>query len=466
MPTPARSSRSGSARPKRVAKPSKSPSGNRAGVPRPSRPGSKKTAPARRSIRTSTHVLRLSGLPPRTSQVVIGAGLLSEPHKALLTTLKGRQAALVAVDAGLGPSSVEPLFRLLDAHRIRWGVCVIKADEFEKSMSTAERLLTESARLRLDRGDLFIGVGGGIVCDLTGLAASLYRRGVDVVLCPSTLLAMVDASVGGKTGANLVVPNTSDVSGETQPGPKARLVKNAVGSFHQPVVVLADLLLLQTLPEREYRAGCAEVLKHGLIGGQAGDPRLLDWVVRHAAGLRERHLPTVAEAVHRSVALKTRVVQRDEREVSNDRGGGRMALNLGHTFAHVLEVLPGLTFSAPGSSGDHTGGPILTAGPLKHGEAVGLGLLAAAHLAETLRLHPRGLGAIVEAALSALGLPTRVSGLPPAAVLLDRMRDDKKTAGGRLRLIVPIRGAKVRVIENPDEQALSLAIGSLRQSTG
>jgi 3-dehydroquinate synthetase len=453
MPTPARSTRSGSARRRPTATPSTPPR-------LAQRPGSA------RGVRTSTLLLRFPGLPPRTSRVVIGPGVLTTPHTSLLAIVRDRRAVLVTVDAGLGPSAVEPLLRALDALRIRWGVCVIRAEEVEKSLSTAERILVEAARLRLDRGDLFIGVGGGIVGDLTGLAASLYRRGVEVVQCPSTLLAMVDASVGGKTGANLVVPNTSELSGEPEPGPRTRLIKNAIGSFHQPVLVLADLRLLETLPEREYRAGCAEVLKHGLIGGQAGDPRLLEWVVKHAAALRARQAPTVAEAVRRSVALKARVVQRDERELSTDRGGGRMALNLGHTFAHVLEVLPGLTFAAAPPQTELTGDSVLTAGPLRHGEAVGLGLLAAASLAETLRLHPRGLATAVETTLATLGLPTRVSGLPPSSVLIERMRDDKKTTGGRLRLIVPVRGAKVRVVENPDAHAVSQALDSLRQASG
>lgn len=380
-------------------------------------------------------------------QVRIGPGILPG---TLREFIPASSAAMVVIDAGLARSTVEPVLRVLDARKVRWGVGVVAATEADKSLTTVERLTTEAARLRLERTDHFIALGGGIVCDLAGLAAAVYRRGVPVVQCPTTLLSMVDAAVGGKTGANLTVP------GE---GPRTRLLKNAVGAFHQPSLVVCDVATLGSLCERELRCGLAECLKHALLGAMLGDRTLMAWLERHLPAIAALEPGVMCELVSRNVRLKARVVSRDERESADRADGGRAALNLGHTFAHALEPLQGLSWPDASKS---SGGVRVQVGPLKHGEAVGIGLLAAARLSEGLRLAPKGLSSSIHALLVRIGLPTTLDGLPPAAAIAEAMLDDKKVRAGRVRLVLPVRGGRVRIVENPPAAALHRAIDSLR----
>lgn len=395
-------------------------------------------------------------------EVRVGAGVL----EGALDGLKPEaRAVLVVIDAGLGKPLVEPVLRRLDRAKLRWGVCVVPATEADKSLLTAERGLAEAGRLRLERGDIVLTMGGGITCDVGGFIAATYRRGVRVVQCPTTLLAMVDAAVGGKTAVNLAVP--ADALSSTKP----RLVKNVVGVFHQPARVVCDVSTLGTLAPRELRCGLAECLKHGLIGAIVKDARLFDWTLANAARVLRGEARVTGELVARNVAAKARVVVADPFEEAQvpkgSRGtGGRMALNLGHTFAHALETLPGLSWQVRANPEQAVGASaaFTQVGPLKHGEAVGLGLLAAARVSGALRLASPALAARVQGALEACGLPTRVAGLPEAASVLDRMMDDKKVAGGRLRLILPVNGWSCRVVENPASKAVVAAIESLRAS--
>ncbi|MFN5959209.1 MAG: 3-dehydroquinate synthase family protein, partial [Planctomyces sp.] len=219
-------------------------------------------------------------------------------------------------------------------------------------------------------------------------------------------------------------------------------VKNAVGCFHQPVLVCCDVAMLRTLPEREFCSGLAECIKHGLIGGAAGDAKLLEWMAANMARLRGLDASALVELVTRNVAIKSRVVRGDPLERSTRSDGGRMMLNLGHTFAHAIETLGGLSW--------RDGGGAMRVGPLKHGEAVGLGLLAAVRASEAQRMIRRGTAEEVRSLLEKAGLPTRVMGLPPSEAVVDRMKDDKKVMAGRLRLILPTTGRKCRVVEGPD----------------
>ncbi|MFN5662133.1 MAG: 3-dehydroquinate synthase family protein, partial [Planctomyces sp.] len=334
------------------------------------------------------------------------------------------------------------------ARRVRWGVCVLRASEEDKTLESAGRALAEAARLRLERGDVVIAIGGGVVTDIAGFVAATYRRGVDVVQCPTTLLAMVDAAVGGKTGVNVWAEASAEDGG------KRRLVKNAVGCFHQPVLVCCDVAMLRTLPEREFCSGLAECIKHGLIGGAAGDAKLLEWMAANMARLRGLDASALVELVTRNVAIKSRVVRGDPLERSTRSDGGRMMLNLGHTFAHAIETLGGLSW--------RDGGGAMRVGPLKHGEAVGLGLLAAVRASEAQRMIRRGTAEEVRSLLEKAGLPTRVMGLPPSEAVVDRMKDDKKVMAGRLRLILPTTGRKCRVVEGPDLKVVQSAVDSLR----
>jgi 3-dehydroquinate synthetase len=406
------------------------------------------------SVKATIVTLRTSAMPGASYEIVVGAGLLGARTPGLVGALAGCRACVVAVDAGLGPGVVEPLIRMVDGLGLRWGVVVMKADEHDKSMANVERLMVEAARLRLERSDAFVALGGGIVGDLTGFAAASYRRGVNVVQCPTTLLAMVDASVGGKTGVNLLVPEDGDAGAPGRAHAKLRLVKNVAGAFHQPRAVIADVATLSTLAPRELRSGLAECLKHALIGGSAGDPALLGWTLARLDRFLALDAPALSELVVRNVRVKARVVAKDERETSTKPDGGRMMLNLGHTFAHAIETLPGLSWHLPGGA--------VQLGPLTHGEAVALGLLSASRVSESLGLTARGAAQAVGDALDRVGLPRRVAGLPPSATIIDRMMDDKKTSGRRLRLILPVKGLKVRVVDNPRLDAVVDAIDQLR----
>jgi 3-dehydroquinate synthase len=239
------------------------------------------------------------------------------------------------------------------------------------------------------RDSALVGVGGGVIGDLTGFVAATYQRGIPFVLVPTTLLAMLDASVGGKTGV------------DTPQG------KNLIGAFHPPVAVVADPATLRTLPERDFKAGMAEAVKHGLIA----DAAYLDWIETNATALLLRDLDALTHLVRRSVEIKAAVVAGDEFEA-----GPRAMLNAGHTAAHALELASGYA--------------------MLHGEAVALGLRAECVMGELAGLVPDGTFARVARALDRLGLPSRADGLNPERVRAAMLRD-KKSVAGATRFAIP-----------------------------
>ncbi len=337
-------------------------------------------------------------------EVVCGAGVLAEAaHRAA-----GRSGWAVVIDESLVDLYLDRLEAPEDVP-----VLAVPAGEEAKSFTMLEALLELLAEQAFDRGVLLVALGGGAVSDLTGLAASLYMRGVDFLCCPTTLLAQVDASVGGKTAVNLEAG------------------KNLAGTFHQPIGVLADVETLASLPERELRSGLGEVLKTALLG----DAALLDVLERDAERILAREPAALAPIVARCVAVKARVVAEDPRE-----SGPRRALNLGHTFGHAIERAAGY-------------------GAVPHGEAVAVGIALALELA-------RRLGALADPALperaraiaAALGLPTTLAELREAGhalapeALVEAMRVDKKGRGGVPRFVVPVRAGEVRWdVEAPAE---------------
>ena len=240
------------------------------------------------------------------------------------------------------------------------------------------------------RDSALVGVGGGVIGDLTGFVAATYQRGVPFVLVPTTLLAMLDASVGGKTGV------------DTPQG------KNLIGAFHPPAAVVADPAALRTLPERDFRAGMAEAVKHGLIS----DAAYLEWIEANADALLARDLDALTHLVRRSVEIKASVVAEDERDE-----GPRAMLNAGHTVAHALEHASGYR--------------------MLHGEAVALGLRAECVMGELAALLPDGTFARVARALDRLGLPTRADGFTTERVRA-AMHRDKKNLAGETRFAIPV----------------------------
>lgn len=269
---------------------------------------------------------------------------------------------------------------------------VIPSGEGSKRFEQLERCCDFLAAHRIDRAGVLFAVGGGVTGDLAGFAAASYLRGIAFYQVPTTLLAMVDSSVGGKTGINL------------------RAGKNLVGAFHQPQAVFADVSLLETLPEREFAAGMAEVIKHGMLA----DAELFDQIEKLPDILSASH-PGLAAIILRNCAIKAAVVQADEMEQASS--GGRALLNLGHTFGHAIEAVAGY--------GDYL-----------HGEAIAVGLVLATRLSVGLGLVGASTEERVQRLLSRYGLPTRLRAPLPVEDLMAAMSRDKKVRAGRLQFVV------------------------------
>ncbi|MBM6593454.1 3-dehydroquinate synthase [Microvirga pudoricolor] len=332
-------------------------------------------------------------LGERAYDIVVGRGVLQEagPRIAAL----GARTAAIVTDAHVGPLYAETLERSLQAEGLRTSTLTLPPGEATKSYASLAETCDAVIGAKVERGDLVVALGGGVIGDLAGFAAAVVRRGVRFVQVPTTLLSQVDSSVGGKTGIN---------------SPHG---KNLVGAFHQPNLVLADTALLDTLPAREMRAGYAEVAKYGLID----DERFFAWCEanwrRIVAGGPERD-----EAVARSCRAKAAVVVRDERE-----DGDRALLNLGHTFGHALERITAYDSAR-----------------LVHGEGVAIGMNLAFRFSVSLGLCAAADAGRVERHLSEVGLPTRLSDVPggcgTADDLLEAMTQDKKVKAGALTFIL------------------------------
>jgi 3-dehydroquinate synthase len=284
---------------------------------------------------------------------------------------------------------------------------ILPDGESHKTLATVARILDVLVANRFGRDCTVVALGGGVVGDMAGFAASCYQRGVAYVQVPTTLLAQVDSSVGGKTGVN-------------HPGGK-----NLIGAFHQPVAVIADASTLSTLPVRELRAGLAEVIKYGLLG----DAAFYDWLEAHMDELLAADPKALSYVIQRSCEIKAEIVGRDEREQ-----GDRALLNLGHTFGHAVEAATHYT-------------------QWLHGEAVGAGLLMAATMS-----HECGMVEAVQVdrlrrLLQRVGLPVRIGGVTPE-VALELMRIDKKVQGGRMRLVLLRSIGDSFVTADYSEQAL------------
>jgi 3-dehydroquinate synthase len=324
-------------------------------------------------------------LGSRSYPIFIGSGIL-ESADELQKAIPARDVLLVT------NTTVGPLYsaRVTAALAPRRCLEVALPDgEVHKTLANVSRVLDVLVANRFSRDACVVTLGGGVVGDMAGFAAACYQRGIAFVQLPTTLLAQVDSSVGGKTGVN-------------HPGGK-----NLIGAFHQPAAVFADTDTLNTLPDRELRAGFAEVIKYGLIV----DREFFDWLEAHAQELLARDPAALAHAIKRSCEIKADIVGRDEREQ-----GERALLNLGHTFGHAIE-------SATNYSS------------WLHGEAVGAGMLLAAEMSQRLGWVDAADVERLESVLRRFGLPVDVSSLP-ASTLADKMKIDKKVFAGRIRLVL------------------------------
>ena len=325
-------------------------------------------------------------LGSRSYEIHFGASLTTDLRPAVEALGSGGRKFATVTDSNVAILQKDGLQALPAGSRM----LVLVPGEVTKSFASFGRILDFLAEQRLDRGSGLFAVGGGVVGDLAGFAAATYLRGIDHFQVPTTLLAMVDSSVGGKTGINLAAG------------------KNLVGAFHQPRGVFIATGFLATLPAREFAAGMAEVIKCGLLGDAELFARL-EPAPLTAAG---RALPSV---IRRCCELKARIVEADEREEAPE--GGRALLNLGHTFGHAIEQATGFA-------------------NYLHGEAVAVGLVAAARLSEGLGHLGAADVARVEAVLATHGLPTRLAAPLPISMLVEAMGHDKKVRAGRPRFVV------------------------------
>ena len=330
----------------------------------------------------------------RSYDIHIGSGLL-ESCASLISPLLKRDFVAIVTDENVAKSHLEGLTQTLDRAEITHVTKIMPPGEASKSFTGLETLMQWLLDNKVERQDMVIALGGGVIGDLTGFAAATLRRGVRFTQIPTTLLAQVDSSVGGKTGIN--VPQG----------------KNLVGAFHQPSLVLADLDVLQTLPDREFRAGYAEIVKYAAIC----DRPFFDWLEDNLEALNNRNNDALSFAIAKSCQTKADIVAQDEKE-----HGARALLNLGHTFAHAYENLTGYSDN------------------LLHGEAVGLGIAQAVQLSDHLGICPEADAQALVKHLAKAGLPVSqadVKGGPfKATDLVNAMAQDKKVSQGVMTFIL------------------------------
>ncbi len=368
--------------------------------------------------------IEVPATPESSYPVLIGPGALTRLGEATRATT-GNDAghALLVIDDNLPDHVSGGAILGLEAAGFVVTTAEITATEANKSFETATQLLTTLAATHASRADPVVALGGGITGDLAGFVAATYKRGVPLIQCPTTLLAMVDASVGGKTATNLRLPGEN--------GEPGKLIKNAVGSFHQPKAVLADTDTLRSLPQRHLAAGLAECLKHGLIASTFDvEHNLFAWTTSHIERFTAGDRLLIAELVARNLRVKAAAVASDPFENRRDTRKSRALLNLGHTFGHALETIPDL--SPINDPTDPEFGS-----PLAHGEAVAIGLVAAAaaaeHLGHVTSVHVD----FVRETVEALGVRTRLENLPTTEQLVATMLHDKKAHGGAITLVLP-----------------------------
>jgi 3-dehydroquinate synthase len=345
---------------------------------------------------TSLHDVRSVNVPlgERAYDVLIGPGLLARAGELIASRI-GKARCAIVTDANVARSHLDPLEAALQHDGRHVGSIILPPGESTKSFHQLEPLCEGLLELGLERGDLVVALGGGVIGDLAGFAAAILRRGVRFVQIPTSLLAQVDSSVGGKTGI------------DTPQG------KNLIGAFHQPGLVLADTDTLRTLPDRELRAGYAEVAKYGLLG----DAAFFAWLEKNYSAVFALEAGPLTHAVETSVKAKAGIVGRDETEQ-----GERALLNLGHTFGHAFEAWTGYSER------------------LLHGEAIAIGMCLAFRFSAALGYCTEAAADRAAAHFRAVGLPTRIAEIPgdkpDIEAMMRLMAQDKKVRQGKLTFIL------------------------------
>ncbi len=360
------------------------------------------------------------------SSVRIGAGLLADIGRCVAAAAPGRRA-LLAADRNLRDTHAPVALASLRRAGIEPEIAYMDATEAAKTLAAVEalyRAMLGAGPGGLDRGCPVVALGGGIVGDTAGFAAATFLRGLPLVQVPTTLLAMVDASIGGKTGVNFPLPGGG-------------LGKNMIGAFWQPAAVLIDPAVLSTLPKRDYRCGLAECVKAAIIA----DAPLLDFLDDSAAAIDRRDVEVLAALIHRCVRIKAAIVDRDERET-----GPRALLNLGHTFAHAIEAAGRLD--------------------LRHGEAVSIGLVAASRCAVLTGRLTGDEQRRIASVLASFGLPLRLPSPVSTRELSRAMQFDKKASGGTLRLVLPRGLGAAEVTADVPPEAVAAAWAEVGAAPG
>lgn len=349
-------------------------------------------------------------LGARSYPIHIGGGLLAQPA-LFAAAIRGERLLIVSNDR-VAPLYLEALLKTVANYQV--GVCILPDGEQYKTVDSAMQIWDRLIAGHYDRGTTLLALGGGVIGDLTGFAAACYQRGVDFVQIPTTLLAQVDSSVGGKTGVN---------------HPQG---KNMIGAFHQPSAVIIDTDTLGTLAPREFSAGLAEVIKYGMLG----DADFFSWLETHIDRLMARDAAVIALAVEYSCRAKALIVTADETEQ-----GQRALLNLGHTFAHAIESLTHYQ-------------------RWLHGEAVAMGLVMAADFSRRLGLLDHAEVERVKQLLGCAGLPLYPASDMNSEAFLAAMQIDKKAQGGKLRMVVMRGIGTAELLTNPAAELLRATISA------
>jgi 3-dehydroquinate synthase len=340
-------------------------------------------------------------LSDRGYEIYIGSGLLRQTAQHVQSSIAVTQVVAIS-DSNLKTTHAQLVTDNLAQAGIVCDLITIPAGEGSKSLRIVEQIWNEMLAVKADRQTVVIAVGGGVVGDLAGFVAATYARGIPLIQIPTTLLAQVDSSVGGKVGINLAS------------------AKNMAGAFWQPIRVLIDPLVLHTLPDREYQAGLAEVIKYGVIM----DAEFFALLEDHVEEIHARDPGLLKTIISRCCQLKAQVVEQDERETT----GLRAILNYGHTFCHAFET-------------------VTNYGRFLHGEAVAIGMMCAARLAESMGRIDQQLISRQAALLTACNLPLTVSDIDPEA-LLAAMQHDKKVEHGKLRFVLPTKMGHVELVDD------------------
>jgi 3-dehydroquinate synthase len=364
-------------------------------------------------LRSSDPIVVNVALAERSYDIAIGRGLLASLGHKIAALRPGAKVAIVS-DETVAQHHLPAAVAAITGAGLQSATIIVPPGESSKSFATFETVCEQLILARIERGDLVVALGGGVIGDLAGFAAAVVRRGLDYVQVPTSLLAQVDSSVGGKTAI------------DSSHG------KNLIGAFHQPILVVADTGLLDTLSPREFRAGYAEVAKYGLLGDQAFFAWLeANWQEMFSGGPAREH------AIATSCRMKAAIVGRDERET-----GERALLNLGHTFGHAFEAAAGFSQR------------------LLHGEAISLGMILAFEFSARRGLISAAEAARAQRHLAAVGLPTQISAIPGGAPGIDRLMEligqDKKVKRGKLTFIL-VRGIGASFIA-PDVDAAEVRV--------